>query len=253
MVFMADTPITYEQLFDALRREKSRDELQKLDKEFYEKVRIFLSMKQDTIRAESTSSGVNSLAAQRAAIEYQNAKKLLKEIYDRRERKIITLAMHRTRTEATVIDHDLLLPEERMFLEAMVHLLVENREQILSAAESREPIVVTPRQAYASPTTYDQDMPRSYASENSYHASAGSTTIPVRQASEAEVSSGDTYSEMPEEGVKVRFVAPVPKFVGKNLQVFGPYEEGQTAMLPGEIAAILVKKGRAQELDSLPE
>ena len=34
---MAEVPITYEQLFDTLRREKSKDDLQKLDKEFFDK------------------------------------------------------------------------------------------------------------------------------------------------------------------------------------------------------------------------
>jgi DNA replication initiation complex subunit (GINS family) len=244
---MSEVPITYEQLFDTLRREKSRDELQKLDKDFYDKVRIFLSVKQDTIRSEVAQS-MHSLAVQRAQIEYQNVKKIIKELYERRERKLITLAMHRTRTEAAVIDHDLLLPEERMFLEAIVHLLVQNREQILSAIESRDPIVVTPRlsQSLAQPTSYDQDMPR---------PSPGSTEVKVKPATEkgVEVDSGDTYSDMAEEGVEVRFVAPVPKFVGKDLRVFGPYEEGQTAVLPEEIAAILVKKGRAQEMNSIPE
>jgi DNA replication initiation complex subunit (GINS family) len=238
---MADVPLTYEQLFDTLRREKSRDDLQKLEKEFYEKVRIFLSIKLDTIVAERNSQGVESLAAQRAQIEYQNVKKILKEIYERRERKIVTLAMHRTRTEAAVIDHDLLLPEEKLFFESLLHLMVQNREQILSSIESREPIVVTPRmtQTYAQPTSYDQDMPMT----------SGATTIPVRQAADVEVAAGDTYSSMPEGQLSVRFIAPVPKFVGKDLRVFGPYEEGQTAELPDDIAQILIRKGRAQELD----
>lgn len=236
---MADVPLTYEQLFDTLRREKSRDDLQKLEKEFYEKVRIFLSIKQDTITAERSSQGMESLAAQRAQIEYQNVKKILKEIYERRERKIVTLAMHRTRTEAAVIDNDLLLPEEKLFFESLVHLMVQNREQILSSIESREPIVVTPRmtQTFAQPTTYDQDLPPQ------------GTVIPVRQAADVEVATGDTYSEMPEGQLEVRFIAPVPKFVGKDLRVFGPYEEGQSARLPDDIAQILIKKGRAQEMD----
>ena len=235
---MVDTPVTYEQLFDTLRREKSRDDLQKLDKEFYEKVRIFLSTKQDMILSEGNLQGMNSLAAQRAQIEFQNVKKILKEIYERRERKIITLALHRTRTEAAVIDHDLLLPEEKVFLESMVHLMVQNREQVLSALESREPIIITPRTTYSSPTSYDQEMP-------------SGTTVPVRAAAadDIEVTAGDTYSDQPEEGVQVRFVAPVPKFVGRDLRVFGPYEEGATALLPGNIAQILIKKGRAQEVD----
>jgi DNA replication initiation complex subunit (GINS family) len=257
---MADTPVTYEQLFDTLRREKSRDDLQKLDKEFYEKVRIFLATKQDTIVAESNAQGIQSLAVQRAHIEYQNVKKILKELYERRERKIITLALHRTRTEASVIDNDLLLPEEKLFFESLVHLMVQNREQVLSAIESRDPIVVTPRlvQSYAQPSSYDQDYGRPEYEQRQTRESdvvTGATSVPVRSASDAgvEIDEGDTYSDVAEEGILVRFIAPVPKFVGKDLRVFGPYEEGQTANLPEDIAAILVKKGRAQEVDAIPE
>lgn len=257
---MADTPLTYEQLFDTLRREKSRDDLQKLEKEFYDKVRIFLSTKQDTIVAESNSQGIQSLAVQRAQIEYQNVKKIIKELYERRERKIITLALHRTRTEATVIDNDLLLPEEKLFLESMVHLMVQNREQILSAIESRDPIVVTPRlvQSYAQPSSYDQDYAQPQYEQRETKESdvvTGATSVPVRSTTMkgVEIDEGDTYSDTPEEGIMVRFIAPVPKFVGKDLRVFGPYEEGQTATLPEDIANILVKKGRAQEMDAIPE
>lgn len=226
---MADTPLTYEQLFDTLRREKSRDDLQKLEKDFYERVGNFLSSKQDAITAERSSQGIESLSAQRAQIECHNVKKILKEIYERRERKIVTLAMHRTRTEATIIDNDILLPEEKLFFESLVHLIVQNREQILSSIEMREPIVVTPSrtvQSFAQPATYDQDA----------------------QRGSVEVEEGDTYSSMPEGQLTVRFIAPVPKFVGKDLRVFGPYEDGQTASLPDDIAQILIKKGRAQEV-----
>lgn len=226
--------ITYEQLFDTLRREKSKDDLQKLEKDFYDRVRIFLSIKQDTIQAEGASHGIHSLAAQRAQIEYQNTKKIIKELYERRERKIVTLAMHRTRTEAAMMDADVLLPEEKVFLEALVHLLVQQREQAFSAIESRAAMVVTP-------TTYDQDIVHKPSPEQAYE-----------QPYRVEVTAGDTYSSTPENGVKVRFLAPVPKFVGKDLRVFGPFEEGQTTTLPEEIAAILVKKGRAQEIDTIP-
>jgi hypothetical protein len=37
-----------------------------------------------------------------------------------------------------------------------------------------------------------------------------------------------------------------PKFVGRENEVFGPFEANQEAELPSEIANILVKKGRAE-------
>jgi DNA replication initiation complex subunit (GINS family) len=244
--------LTYEQLFDILRREKGRDELQQLDSAFYDGVRGFLSTKEDQIRLAQSEHGVASLAAQRAHIELTNAKKILKELYERRERKIVTMALHRTRTESAIIDHETLLPEEKGLLEELVHLLVDGRERILSRIELRTPMIVTPPRQYA--ITRDEDEPRVRDDEPRTFAVESKPLEPKRvvervQASRAtETSAGDTFTTE-ETNIKVRFLAPVPKFVGKDLRVFGPFEEGATAELPDVIAQILIKKGRAQEMD----
>lgn len=44
-------------------------------------------------------------------------------------------------------------------------------------------------------------------------------------------------------GVMVRFLVHVPRFVGKDLRLFGPFAEGETAMLPVDTARILINKG----------
>ena len=46
----------------------------------------------------------------------------------------------------------------------------------------------------------------------------------------------------------VRFLHSVPKFVGKELEEYGPFEEEDVASLPAELADVLVRKGRAEEL-----
>ncbi len=44
----------------------------------------------------------------------------------------------------------------------------------------------------------------------------------------------------------VRFISAVPKFVGPELEVYGPFEPEDMASLPKKMANILVKKGRAE-------
>jgi len=46
----------------------------------------------------------------------------------------------------------------------------------------------------------------------------------------------------------VRFLHPVPKFVGRELEVYGPFEREDIANLPKEIAEVLIIKGRAEEM-----
>ncbi len=182
--------VTYEQLFDTLRREKSRDELQVLPRGFYAEAAAFLAEK----RQAAADQGL--LSSQKAGIEFQNASRILRELYDRRERKVLTLAMHKTRTESAIIDREALLEEEQELFDAVVSTLQQARHAILVKGGRPAPSV-------------HQEPP----------------AVP--------------------EIVKVRFSAAVPKFVGKDLSVYGPFEEGQEAALPANIARILIDKGRA--------
>ena len=52
------------------------------------------------------------------------------------------------------------------------------------------------------------------------------------------------------ETVRIKFLSPVPKFVGPKRQVFGPYGKEEEANLPGEIAKLLIRKGRALPVET---
>ena len=54
--------------------------------------------------------------------------------------------------------------------------------------------------------------------------------------------------ETPKETKLVRFLHAVPKFVGKELDEYGPFEEEDVASLPVEIANVLITKGRVEEI-----
>ena len=62
--------------------------------------------------------------------------------------------------------------------------------------------------------------------------------------------SRDTYAESQELKKRVLITHPVPKFVGKELEVYGPFNPDEEAELPSEIADILINKGRAKEITS---
>ena len=48
---------------------------------------------------------------------------------------------------------------------------------------------------------------------------------------------------------KIKFLDTVSKFVGRELEVYGPFESGDTEKLPLELADILIDKGRAEEVN----
>ena len=45
---------------------------------------------------------------------------------------------------------------------------------------------------------------------------------------------------------KIRFLDAVPKFIGKDLEEYGPFEKEDVANLPSEIADVLINKERAE-------
>ena len=102
--------ITYETLFDLLRREKTREELQKLDPEFFNDVIDYV--KEKTKSYYELKDKTDLFAADerlKADKQLQNIKKIIKEIYERREKKIIALAVDSSRMFSTVIDKSALL------------------------------------------------------------------------------------------------------------------------------------------------
>ncbi|MFH1210889.1 MAG: hypothetical protein V1645_03150, partial [archaeon] len=46
----------------------------------------------------------------------------------------------------------------------------------------------------------------------------------------------------------VRFVTPTPKFIGDDLNVYGPYDEEDIAALPQKVANVLIKKNRVEAI-----
>ena len=51
------------------------------------------------------------------------------------------------------------------------------------------------------------------------------------------------------ENTVVRFLLAVPKFVGTELEDYGPYEEEEIANLPNNIAKVLIERGRAEKIE----
>lgn len=218
---MATATITYEALFDILRRERNREELQKLQATFYAEALGYLAEKQELLtQLGSTEQYAATAEAEKARIQFHNVKKILKELYDRREKKIVTLVVNAVKTGTQLADKSTLLPEEAPLYEELTLLLRRHRREVLDAVL---------RQA----------------------APFGGATLPVPQQEKDEhkpTLPRQEAKKTPAEGSKIRFLKSVPRFSGGGEEVYGPYNPGQEAKLPERIAAVLVKKGRAEEI-----
>lgn len=203
-IWMDKITVTYDSIFEVLMREKGKEELQKLSPDFFTDLISYISGKRKAV--DTAAIDAFSLEEkERAAKQLQNITRMLIELYERREKKILNMAMIRSRTGADIIDTAPLLGEERMFFDAVVAQLDYYRQNILF------------RVLNAQPTTAEK---------------------------KAEVPAGkkDANTKV------VRFLHSVPKFVGKELEVYGPFGEEDIASLPSEIADVLIEKGRAEEI-----
>lgn len=112
---MADEDIlTFEQLKDLQNTEQDEDTLGDLDEQFFERVRDYLDRKQ------RIGGHLNNK-------EYRNAKHIVKDILDSRQKKIIRLAFLSTKSEIAV---DNLLPEEEVLFDKVRESITEHREDI---------------------------------------------------------------------------------------------------------------------------
>lgn len=211
--------ITYETLFDLLRKETSREDLQELPETFYGEVLDFMRKKQE----DAAASGI---AGQRATIEFENIKKIMKELYDRRERKILLLALNKARTESAIIDPSILLPQERTLFDKLVTSLRNNKKEVLDALFALEAV--------------PKGIARPLSARDTPSAQAEESQLPEKETPKA----GSTDKSM----LKVKFLNSLPKFLGPDKTVFGPYEKGAEAQLPAGIATVLIKKGRVEKM-----
>jgi len=213
--------ITYETLFDILRKESGREDLQEIPETFYADVHVFLDEK----KAESHGN-------QRAAIEYENTQKIVRELYDRRERKLLLLALNKARTESAIIDPSILLPEERTLFDDLVEKLRANKKAVLATlTDSRAS--VTPTTPVASTPPAQEPVP-------------ADPVIEVTQS--GEVVLPEPASETT--GLRVTFLKAVPKFIGRDMTIFGPFDVGAQTQLPQDVVNVLLKKGHIRLLST---
>ncbi|MBS1266999.1 MAG: hypothetical protein MAG795_00969 [Candidatus Woesearchaeota archaeon] len=213
--------ITYETLFDILRNEKNRNELQRLEETFFEDLVKYISEKKKLIN-KSDSSVFADAEQRKAKNQLESIFKLVKQLYDQREKKIVNMAIISVKT-GEMLDRRALLKQEKLLFDSLVEQLKSGREGILKKVlNTKQPkIKLQPNQNTETPKNQSNKPSKPKKSQKSKNSQK-----------------------------LIRFLKPVPKFVGKQLEVYGPFEEEDVANLPVELADVLISKSRAEEIKS---
>lgn len=231
--------VTYESLFDLVVREKSRDELQALDPNFFAQLAGYLSEKRSMASIQSAEE------KERANRQLQNINRLIRELYDRREKKIINMALARSRAGADIIDTAALLAEEKAMFGGLVSQLDLFRNAVLNRLlEAKAPSLDSGHRQSGAEVL-------AAASRTITSAATGAisgTSFGMQGSGKEEAAEAAATAEANPETKLIRFLHPVPRFVGRELEVYGPFDQEDIANLPREIAEVLITKGRAEEI-----
>ncbi|MBI2558451.1 hypothetical protein HYW20_03955 [Candidatus Woesearchaeota archaeon] len=208
---MQEVVITYETLFEILQREKERTDLQKLEPTFFSDIITYVKDKKKILEARSDSPFAHE-ERKKTERQLENIYKILKELYERREKKIIHMSLDKSRTKSGLIDTTSLLKEEKVVFDALTSLLDTYRDAILYSI-------------------LNEKMPFMQAAEHKKPKDDFIAALDLKNPTKL-----------------VRFMHNVPKFVGPELEEYGPFSEEDIANLPAEIADVLITKGKAEEI-----
>ena len=176
--------ITYETISNVYRSEK-QEQLQELPENFFESVKEWIVKK-------SINKDTNSL------IEIQNAKKIIDEIINMRQKKIVLAAL---RTIRGNLPPKNLTENEQILFDKIVDLLKKNKQEIKEKIE-----------------TYDEFIEQK-----------------INEVKNVINESNTKMTDMPE-------------FVGPDMNKYGPFNAGDVAHLPDEIANVLISRNAAEKL-----
>ncbi len=199
---MPDIVITYDILYEVLSKEKSRKELQKLDQDFFQSVIKYLEEKELILKSQKNTE-VFTTETKKTEKQIQNIKKIIQQLYEKRERKIIETAIFSSRSKKPSPELIInMLPEEKEFYNSLLEIINKNKKEFLLNLLNNKKAKIL----------------KSEKNENST--------------------------------ILLRFLEPVPRFLGTDGFTYGPFEKEDIANLQSNIANLIIKKNKAEKIET---
>ncbi|MDO8623268.1 MAG: hypothetical protein Q7R52_03395 [archaeon] len=180
--------ITYNDIYEACRKERYSESLQQLPKNFIEEVAIYLREKKEIANKEDDDFSDVILKTKK---QLENAITLFKELMLRRRKKILNLVLIASETGISKQDFENMLDIEKELFEKIMKEIDYSDKKTNNSLNGKK---------------------------------------------EEEDAKNDLIS----------FKEDVEEFVGFDGEKVGPFEKGQIANLPKEIAKILIGDGKAE-------
>ena len=187
--------ITHEAIYEILVKEKARQDLQKIDPEFFNQLSKYLEEKELILKSQKEKDSFPE-EIKKTEKQLKTITQLSNEITERRKRKILDLALLNSRTPTAIKEKNLLQNEEILYDSILATL----KQFSINNSKEEETKVLK-----------NED------------SESNSTTL-------------------------VRFIHSVPRFVGTDNNIYGPFIKEDVANLPEKTAQILINKKRAEKI-----
>jgi len=182
--------ITYNEIYEAARKERYSEQLQKLSKNFVQEVSDYLKEKKEMASKEDN---LFSDVVMKTKKQLENATVIFKELVLRRKKKILNLVLVAAETGISKQDFENMLPFEKELFEELMK------------------------------------------------------NIDVSEKKLSEILTGNGKEELKND--LIVFNEAVEEFLGLEGEKMGPFEKGQVANLPKNIAKILIDDGKAELIE----
>lgn len=191
------------------RKEKMSPYLQDIGKDFYQELREYLGEVLEGIR-DANGSDTSSLALKLA--EFENIKNIVSDLYETRERKIVSNALYYVKS-GDAVDTKNLVEEEEEVLRNIVDLLRSKRQAVLDGMLHGKRLV-------------QADKPVKLAGKKK------PARPPLRQ-----------------EFLTVRVLKDLPAIVGVDGRVYGAFKTEDLVTMPKANAETFINRGVAEKVD----
>jgi DNA replication factor GINS len=226
--------LTYQELRKRQQLERTSPRLTKLENDFYRHLELYLqSLGEDFQREQGANAG--SPKATLLGDELQNTRRLAEDLYENRERKLLTAALTTARGGAADLTH--MLKEEQELYEALVALLRETKRRVLHGARGPRPgvpaLTLAPSPPPAAVATPAPPEP-GHAPPAAPVAAVAAPALPIAAAQAAG-------------RLLVRVLEDVGSFAASDLRTYNVKRE-DVVSLPADTARILILRGKAVEV-----
>ena len=213
--------LTFSDLRKIQKNERRADELTELDEDVILRANEYLERKED--------------GGDRR--DYTSSKRVFRKIIALREQKIVKNARLSLKSNIKASEMNLLPREQELFRETK-ELFEKHRDRIAD--------VETAKTQMEDLETEETETVQETEEEAEPETSTNEKEV-IEEPEEVEASE-DEVEDVEDGYSKVNIVSDVPEFMGTDLESYGPFEEGESPVIPEDNAEILVNRGNAEEV-----